>query len=1261
MKPKGFYTNGTAQSERLLQALQPSSVLVDERKLHDWLAILSELSGLINYYNEKLEVEGNWQPFFNHDIAILLSVINSTNLTLLEQQRLQCFRRLEHAKSEEESLAAFVELFQMTFDLAVLVNDWYKQAQQINTTDQELQLEKELRVAIQTRMAHNLQLLKAYELGAQEDVLMRSLLRFNYQEFDTIWEANALVKSQNIYAKGDTIREKAYHAQKSLQLVYKSFLNTVVFILSKVPKLLDHTLTKDPWHAPDTGLLITFLQLMQHLQDDLNQYTKKHLDFYYREVLKQSPQGVTPDRVPIIFSVNEGSPNIVLEQGSVFLTAPDDEGNSLEYLLEEELMLTHAQISSCKTLFVSKNPLVGANSKFRLVAGIYAKDIELTKKGPWATFGQEQLELPDAGQTMEQARTGLAIASPILLLSEGDRVVQICLKFDIKSLSTLIKLLTDISQHEAISTENAFQKVFANAIELHATTATGWEEISSYEIVPPDDWGIGEIIIKFHLSKSDWAIIPYDEELHGCELQSDWPVLQIRLNPYSGNYIYSFLRSLELEAIQIDASVQQLTSLSVFNDVGQVEASKPFYPFDALPRLGSYLLIGHTELFKKEITRLALDLEWHNLPQAPEDFKSYYQAYELGIDNDSFQVDVSALSEYEFQPLEAEERPVHTLFETATPEGLSKKTHIEITDPETLRLQPDFGLESLDVFDNQTKSGFVKLELVAPKVGFAHEEYPQLFTQAVTENAKPSNLFGTKKAEVPIPKEPFVPMIRKVSVSYEASTSLIFSKAYERGNNVLSKEKVFHLHPFGHEVIYQNGKSSRQSLLPVYSDEGHLFIGLTDLNASEPLSIHFQLVQGFQQEYQINQLPHVKWSYLRHNEWVSFSQEQLLADGTGGFTQSGIVSLMLPTDITLGNTILPAEVYWLKVAVKDHTSMLGKVVQISTQAGMVKYAPKPEDSSWEEVLPPNAILEMKNQPEGIEQLLQPYASIGGKHGENDTAFYTRVSELLKHKSRAVQLWDYERIVLDAFPFIHQIKCLGHQNHERFVPKGMVKAVVVPQLMMEGAHKPQVNYHRLQEVERVLKQSASSFSKIEVINPIYESVKVACNVMFEDMEEQGKFLNMLNQDIHRFICPWYFDTTQELPLGGNISKEALHAFIEDLPYVKYITRFSAVHVKRASIGFELDDTANMKGATIMHATTPWSVLVPAEFHQIQLIDRQNYQSPDRASIATIGISSDFVVSPSEEDDRDEQEVVIGNPEAQVGKQRRFFFSIDLKKR
>src|SRR4051812_49265281 len=61
--------DGTSQSQRLLAALLPSYVLVDERKLEDLTAFVAGYASKINYFNITDTVDGDWVGFFLKGIS----------------------------------------------------------------------------------------------------------------------------------------------------------------------------------------------------------------------------------------------------------------------------------------------------------------------------------------------------------------------------------------------------------------------------------------------------------------------------------------------------------------------------------------------------------------------------------------------------------------------------------------------------------------------------------------------------------------------------------------------------------------------------------------------------------------------------------------------------------------------------------------------------------------------------------------------------------------------------------------------------------------------------------------------------------------------------------------------------------------------------------------------------------------------------------------------------------------------------------------
>jgi hypothetical protein len=63
--------NGTSQAERQLAALDPDSVLVDERSLADLLAFVRQYAGELRYFGLDNRPYGDWTPFLGSSDAEL--------------------------------------------------------------------------------------------------------------------------------------------------------------------------------------------------------------------------------------------------------------------------------------------------------------------------------------------------------------------------------------------------------------------------------------------------------------------------------------------------------------------------------------------------------------------------------------------------------------------------------------------------------------------------------------------------------------------------------------------------------------------------------------------------------------------------------------------------------------------------------------------------------------------------------------------------------------------------------------------------------------------------------------------------------------------------------------------------------------------------------------------------------------------------------------------------------------------------------------
>lgn len=181
--------------------------------------------------------------------------------------------------------------------------------------------------------------------------------------------------------------------------------------------------------------------------------------------------------------------------------------------------------------------------------------------------------------------------------------------------------------------------------------------------------------------------------------------------------------------------------------------------------------------------------------------------------------------------------------------------------------------------------------------------------------------------------------------------------------------------------------------------------------------------------------------------------------------------------------------------------------------------------------------------------------------ETDEAFYVRVSERLRHKERAVTIFDFERLVLEHFPEVYKVRCVNHtSSHSEHAP-GMVRVVVVPNLRNKNAVdplQPLLSLNTREQIRLFLKKKSSNFITIDVANPHYEKIQVAFDVRFQVGRDKGFYTTRLNEDIIRFLSPWLYDNVADLTFGGRIHRSAILNVVEELEYVDFVTNFQMHH-------------------------------------------------------------------------------------------------------
>lgn len=1223
-----------------MEALNPEYFLPDERRLADFLKYINRLATQIKYVDSQNKESGDWQPFFLSDETFLLAEISGYEVSQLDRKRIALIQTFESHIGIEAKAAAFAQTFALTYSIFSQINSWYKIAAKYSTTRAGTAVESELASAIEYHLQELLSHLLACDLGRVfTEIPIR--LNFSYDEFLPIWQLEEVVPL-DIYNRGIDEDTKLQNALKHILLLFRTAFQVLGRLVSRAPVLLEESLEKNDTHQPQVGLLLCFLNLYTYVQRDLNELTRRHLEFYFKNILGQEPRNPTGDQLYFVLELAAGFRDVFIPAGSLLRAGQTSSGAVRKYVVKKSQTFSPVRITALSAIFVSRNQLVDWFTRFRLVSGMYASSVADSQDGQgatlfdpvngWPTLGEEQRFLLQEQRTMPDANIGFAIASPVFATAGGTRHFEVEFRMASDSIQHLTSLLLEVAAVRQMRAEDVFSDVFSNAFKLRLTGPDSWIEVPTYTVQAPADWVTGYWVLAFTLEASAPAVVSYSESIHRLGYGVFRPVLQVLLDGSGNIHPFAFLEHIQLLEIVLRVRVQNLRNSTIHNQFGPINTQTPFELLGPTPRRGAYFLIGQAELFNKRITHLEIAWEYLSFPFEKGGLREYFAAYNRQLTNDSFQLALSARNDFQFIPRHRIDRQTFPMF-TSEPDGRVREQHrLDGIDLQRLGLWPQFNLEENQVaqFNPEKASGFLRLELVEPAIGFGFDIFPSLFIRAATENSRTA-LLGSDIKKMEVPNNPFSPSTHPLSIDYSAESSLVFDsrRAYE--NDASSGEALVHLHPFGIIPVFSAGRAQSSRLMPSYPDEGMLMIGLEGITPPQELHLLFEMKRL---ELKIfGQSPKINWFYLSGDSWKLFSTDQILEDGTLGLMVTGVISFRLPSDMDTRHSIMPTGKFWIRVSAEQHVHMVARTVRIHPNAGTAEYQfENRNDTGVDGYLEAGSVQDFLEPVPGVIQVRQPLPSTGFEPAESDMAFYLRTSERLRHKNRCITRWDYERMLLGQFTFLSQVKCITPFGNEEFVKKGTLVIAAMPKIQMGTSFvPPNLSPGDLQAMEGFLKRYGSPFVRVEIRNPAYEEIRIKCKIRFTN-QNQGMGIQALKEDLLRFICPWFFSEDVSAALGGSIKKSDLYHFIQSRPNVAFVTGLSVIHIRVDDAGqFSMHDSAIQDGedSDLIIGGTPWSVLIPGGNHDFELIDRDEYAPPQPSALADLRIGVNMVISGEEQ--------------------------------
>jgi Baseplate J-like protein len=926
---------------------------------------------------------------------------------------------------------------------------------------------------------------------------------------------------------------------------------------------------------PHFALLLTFLDLFREPQRVANDITRRHLDFQYQDVLRLAPRAPVPDRAHVVLELKKAALAVTIGPSDELSAGKDATGAELRYAPTGETVISAARVESLRTVFLDR----GARGTVRVGPIANSSDGQggaLPKEDPsWEAFGQGPPRRP-------VGEVGFAIASPVLRMREGRRTVTL----------RLVLSGGDSGRLTPAALAGAFEAFLTGEkhwIEPDTVTATfGPDQVLTFTLA---------------LSEAAEGVVDYQPAVHGYAYATGAPVVQLLLRGDGPDLGYDDLAEVVVRSVSVAVDVDEVAGLTAEGDAGSVDTKRAFLPFGPEAAPGSRFMVAAPEALAKKLTALTLHVEWKD---ASHNFANRYAPY-ASVTNASFTAAVR------FRDAGGTEfaDPAAPLFESAdaalphdivlargvAPHRTPVPFFGEIRALEfagsvfataeaqrRIRVAPRFaGFLSAPPVE---RPGYVTVTL---NQGFFHPEYRKAYVDAVITAAKGGTLTP--------PAEPYTPTIRRLTVGYRAVGDEVPISSGGVADLANADAQFFHVHPFGpsreHRWLReQRGPEVERdiTLLPRLRHAGELLIGVAGIAGGDSVSLLFQAAPGTA-DPDLPAQP-IRWFALCDNYWKPLDPAAVVLDTTNGLLGSGIVRILVPLDATTVNTLLPSGPVWLKAAVDQEVDAVPRLLAVMANGIEVRFQDRGNDPvHLAQPLPAGSIARLVGGVAEVKGVSQPFASFGGEPRERDGAFRTRVSERLRHKNRCVTSWDYERIVLEAFPQVHRVKCVPHARPDAWASPGDVLLVVVPYLRRRNGVdrlRPRVDADTMSRIHAQVQARAGMQVRVHVSNPRYQPLRLRFAVRFAPARDVNQSLKALQEDLVGLLSPWVTGAGPEVTFGGALYRPALLYFVERLPYVDYVRDFQLL-----TVGDHLAAVTQVE----VHPATPDTIFVSDVAHDI----------------------------------------------------------------
>lgn len=1083
---------GTTQNARFLSALQPDYFLLDEREEIDYVVLAQKISKYIKYFNESDSVneQSDWSPFFAWESTAILAQIFKWNIEDYEKKYENDRKSTALINDNGEQKKIIKEVFEK------IQYDFTKLTDKVTTLDDSLSI-KEFLLSSKTA------------IEAQLNGILSKITTEN--------SISTLLQS--------------YQFNKNIQNLF----GLLLYWKNSTEKAFTQQLESYPSHTPHYALFLAFLKLFGIAKNHLNDFTKRHLDFYYKDILQLLPQKAQPDFVHLLIEPTPNKNAFLLPKNTVFSAGKNSLGKNKFYASTSDQAINSVKIKSFLSHHVVQN-----NWKKTDLFPLNATST------PFSAF-------PSSSENTE---TGLLLASPLFYMKGGTRTIT--LKFNPQILDP-------------------------NSFDFWITGEKKW-----IEIIEENKELTQDKYIKLTIPASEKAIVPFNKEIHAGEVIATLhPVLKII--PKSNT------EKIDCKTLEIGITVNGLKNLIVATDTGVVDINKPFKPFGDFPKNGNGFIIGCNEFFLKKgaIAKFSIESDALSSSLLRGTVNSSLINSNITSNNAQISNKVSAIQSFTdintaslFQNLNIQGINV------------SAYSHRDLVDNSLLFEMKNgkFSNEGNKTFDSvyknnnpvkeyledeipnkETVSGYIRIQLEDPK--YEGEKFLQDYIKA---------------AKLESPVLPKVPVIQSLVMDYSVTQKYNFN-ASDDALNVL---EYYHLLPFGYEKLSPKSSLSLIPDLPqkgeIYigfenAQPGNglsILFQMAEGTANprkEPAKISWEYLSGNQ------------WASIDSHD-IGDETLGLLQSGIINLTVpefDNTQTVVLPKNlfwlrISVNEldricNFVGIHVQALKAVLFDFENNGSGFLEVTPKDTASKlYQP---NSSVKKVKLPYASFGGKKQEEDAQLYQRSSERLRHKQRAITSWDYERLilqefPEVYRVKCLNHYRYDSGSVSNVSAGYVTLIP----------VAKSLSSSIV-------WEWKPLLSLSTLQRIKNRIMGLCSPHVRLCIKPPVLEKIQITCKVKYREIPSADTrlYADILKETINRYISPWAYSDL-DIDFAKKIELSSLIQLIDNQSFVDYIIDFK---VNQLILDDEENTVIKkMADVKEIVPQTDYTLFIPNDTHEIE---------------------------------------------------------------